>query len=703
MELLSPAGNYEAFKGAVNAGCDAVYLGGTRFGARAYADNFSDEEIIRAIRYAHLFDIKVYLTVNTLVKESEWQDVLDYIRPFYEAGLDGCIVQDIGLISVFPILFPEMECHVSTQGYATGKFAARFYKSFGSTRVVLARELSMDELKEVGQSEGVEVEAFVHGAMCYAYSGNCLFSSCLGGRSGNRGRCAGPCRLEYSVISNNKESKPGFYLSMKDQCAVELIPELSDNEIDSLKIEGRMKKPEYSAFVTSQYRKYIERYNKDPERFNVDHKDIEDLKHMYLRSEYGQGYYHRDKGKEMISVDSPAYNGNDDKLMESTKETYLRAERKRTVDLYFYEQVGENLILTATSDGISVTVEGPVAERAVNKAASSEDIRKQLVKLGDTSFKPGDITINSDDQSFIPVSVLNELRRNLIDKLENAILKDYKERIQTKAINKPVFSVDHDKEFIHKPIITVTLKEQADALSKVNGEFYTAVPVDLIGDFKGRSTENDFLLDLPLVMRDKDEAAITSAVKTCETNGFKGIICHNTEELGLSLSLGYKGFVILGPEIYAWNRESVKVLSEFSHAIMASYELTGQELMSLPDDLFVCVYGRMPLMNSANCIERTAFSCKKKEGSAFIGLKDRRGVTFPVRRNCDLCFNTIYNSVPTSLHREVNTGKIKKSCMVINFTNESASDVYSIADSFINGSPMPSGEYTRGYRQRGVE
>ena len=220
MELLSPAGNYKAFIGAINAGCDAVYLGGSKFGARAYADNFSDEEIIRAIKVAHLHDVKIYLTVNTLIKEREYKEVCDYIRPFYEAGLDACIVQDLGLISCFGTPFPNMECHISTQGFSTSIESVKMYKEMGAKRVVLARELSLDEIDYIKKNVDIELETFIHGAMCYSYSGQCLFSSCLGGRSGNRGRCAGPCRLPYSYLGNNKNSdalNEAFFLSMKDQ------------------------------------------------------------------------------------------------------------------------------------------------------------------------------------------------------------------------------------------------------------------------------------------------------------------------------------------------------------------------------------------------------------------------------------------------------------------------------------------------------
>ena len=247
VELLAPAGNTEAFYGAIHAGADAVYLGGNRFGARAYAENFSEEELVACIRYAHLFGRKVYLTVNTLVKESEFSEIYEYLEPYYRAGLDGVIIQDLGVFSFIRENFPGMELHGSTQMTITGEYGAEFLKEQGACRVVPARELSLKEIRRIKEATGMEIECFIHGAMCYCYSGQCLFSSILGGRSGNRGRCAQPCRLPYS----SKGQKECYPLSLKDMCTIESIPELLRAGIDSFKIEGRMKKAEYAAGVTA--------------------------------------------------------------------------------------------------------------------------------------------------------------------------------------------------------------------------------------------------------------------------------------------------------------------------------------------------------------------------------------------------------------------------------------------------------------------
>ncbi|MDE6064718.1 MAG: U32 family peptidase, partial [Lachnospiraceae bacterium] len=260
VELLAPAGNYEGFLGAVRAGADAVYLGGEKFGARAYADNFTGEEICRAISYAHLFGRKVYLTVNTLLKDTELSELPAYLEPFYEAGLDGVIVQDIGAFLLIRDTFPGLKLHVSTQMTVTGSHAAKKLKEMGADRIVPARELSLKEIEKLKQDTGLEMETFIHGAMCYCYSGQCLFSSILGGRSGNRGRCAQPCRLPYQIAEGGQQKKETYPLSLKDLCSISFLPKLIAAGIDSFKIEGRMKKPEYTAGVTAIYRKYIDLY-----------------------------------------------------------------------------------------------------------------------------------------------------------------------------------------------------------------------------------------------------------------------------------------------------------------------------------------------------------------------------------------------------------------------------------------------------------
>ncbi|MDE7198627.1 MAG: U32 family peptidase, partial [Lachnospiraceae bacterium] len=351
VELLAPAGNYNAFLGALNAGADAVYLGGDRFGARAYADNFDTKQVIRALHVAHFYGKKIYLTVNTLLKEREMETLSSYLAPFYEAGLDGVIVQDFGVFCYIREHFPGLPLHVSTQMTVTGVRGAALLKEQGACRIVPARELSLEEVRKIKEEAGVEVECFIHGAMCYCYSGQCLFSSILGGRSGNRGRCAQPCRLPYECYEGERRlSGSGYPLSLKDMCTLEYLPKLLAAGIDSFKIEGRMKRPEYAAGVTEIYRKYIDLYyKKGVASYQVDPVDLDRLRGLSIRSEIQTGYYERHNGKEMITFDAPGYSKGDEGVLAQIRERYIRDPEKMPVRMQATVKVGEPLQLRVTA------------------------------------------------------------------------------------------------------------------------------------------------------------------------------------------------------------------------------------------------------------------------------------------------------------------------------------------------------------------
>ena len=308
VEILSPAGSYESLKAAIAAGADAVYIGGSRFGARAFADNLQEDKLLEAIDYVHLHGRKIYLTVNTLLKEKELQEELyEYLLPYYRQGLDAVIVQDIGVLQFVKEHFPDLPIHASTQMTITNVLGAKMLEELGVERVVTARELQIDEVAEINRQTNVEIESFVHGALCYCYSGQCLYSSLIGGRSGNRGQCAQPCRLPYKV-GNDKDTQ--YIMSLKDMCTLEYIPELVEAGIYSFKIEGRMKKPEYVALVTAMYRKYLDIYLKKGKKgFRVEPKDREMLMDLYNRGGSHGGYYHTKNGREMLSLTRPNHAG----------------------------------------------------------------------------------------------------------------------------------------------------------------------------------------------------------------------------------------------------------------------------------------------------------------------------------------------------------------------------------------------------------
>ena len=443
VELLAPAGSYESFLGAIHAGADAVYLGGVKYGARAFAENFDEETLCRAIYYAHLFDRKVYLTLNTLMKQSELDEVEEFLMPFYNAGLDGVIVQDLGLMSFLKRTFPLLELHISTQMAVTGPYSVRMLREEGAVRVVPARELSLKEM-ELLKKEGLEIETFIHGAMCYCYSGQCFFSSFLGGRSGNRGKCAQSCRLPYQVNladkGISKVKKEEYPLSLKDMCSIELVPELIRAGIDSFKIEGRMKRPEYVAGVTAIYRKYIDLcYKNNLQSIKVEKQDWEALKSLYIRTDIQDGYYKRHNGKEMVTIHKPSYSGIDEEFAASIYERYVKQPLKAEVSGFVTLKKGQPAALQLMFKDQVVYLEGNVVDSAQKRPVSREDVEKQMNKTGNTDFVFSFLETDMDEDIFIPLKAINELRRQAFEELEQLLKQSVeavrKESIKTKQKN----------------------------------------------------------------------------------------------------------------------------------------------------------------------------------------------------------------------------------------------------------------------------
>lgn len=440
VELLAPAGSPQAFYGAVSAGADAVYLGGTKFGARAYAENFTEEELVACIRYGRLFGVKVYLTVNTLLKEQELEELPIYLKPLSEAGLKGVIVQDIGVLARIREAFPALELHASTQMTLCTSYGAELLKSLGVSRIVPARELSLSELTEMKRRTGLELETFIHGAMCYCYSGQCLFSSILGGRSGNRGRCAQPCRLPYRV--KNKTKEPCYPLSLKDMCTIDHIPALIEAGIDSFKIEGRMKKPEYAAGVTAIYRKYIDQYynlrdsqasevhqeKRDilqipQETLWVSHEDKEILSTLYVRSQLQDGYYFKKNGREMVTLTNPAYSGTDEELLERIHREYLQDRPRLGVDVEAEFLTGKPAkVILRRGESVGSAVGNPV-QSAKNQPVTEKNLRRQLGKLGESPFAVSEMRLQISRDAFYPLKEINELRRQAAKSLETTLWK----------------------------------------------------------------------------------------------------------------------------------------------------------------------------------------------------------------------------------------------------------------------------------------
>lgn len=757
VELLAPAGSKEAFYGAIHAGADAVYLGGSRFGARAYADNFTEEELISCIRYAHLWGRKVYLTVNTLVKEAEFQEIYDYLSPYYEAGLDGVIVQDIGVFAFIRENFPDMELHVSTQMTITGKYGAGLLQKMGACRVVPARELSLAEIVKMKEATGLEIECFIHGAMCYCYSGQCLFSSILGGRSGNRGRCAQPCRLPYKV-QNGKGMTPECYpLSLKDMCTVEHIPELIEAGIDSFKIEGRMKKPEYAAGVTAIYRKYIDNYYKAPHKpFKVSKEDLQKLSCLYIRSERQDGYYHKHNGREMVTLNQPSYSGSDEALLAEIRRTYLEERPKLMVAIYGSFMVGEAATVTFCFEDLSVTVTGDIVQQAQKQPISRENAEKQLKKLGDSIFKAESIEIVLDDQAFYPLKEINELRRKAVLELEDALIQrnqlpvcrklEYhaacKEAEESSACEKTKQFMPSESNTDKLPTVSIRTINQLDAVIKysaehgisrlyANGDLFfkhDSIPEKLreLANSNHNDCPTEIIISLPYILRDDDETYLEKLLKIAVENSdmITGFQVKCLEGIGFLKNRKYNGKIYADAGLYVWNKQTVKEWDSQIDGFCIPYELKTAEQRPLMEQNIPCekiFYGRIPMMITANCVARTTDVCRKtnkenqgsKKAPDMVKLIDRYQKQFPVVLNCEHCMNIIYNSVPLSLHKEwAQLHRLQpQMSMRLDFTVENAEDTYQILDYFnsilqdnVGGSKNPPyKDYTTGHEKRGVE
>lgn len=419
IELLAPAGSYESLAAAVNAGADAVYMGGTRFGARAYADNPEQDRFIDGIKYAHRYGAKVYMTVNTLFKPAEIHELAEYIKPYYCAGVDALIVQDLGAVKILRENYPDLPLHASTQMTAVNVYSANYLKRLGISRVVPARELSLAEIKKIKEESGIEVETFVHGALCYCYSGQCLMSSLIGGRSGNRGRCAQPCRLEYEIHGRTLP-----LLSLKDLCSIDIIPVLAEAGIDSFKIEGRMKSPRYTAGVTAVWRKYIDLYEKyGKENYRVDNEDRKMLSDLYDRGGFTEGYYHKHNGPAMMAWDERKDRfGMNEELYAYLDDRYINSIKKIPIKGVITIRQDRSIQLSAIADGHKpAAVKAGKPDKAKNRALTENDIRKQIEKTGGTCFEWKDLTVDTDGDSFVPMGALNEMRRTVLAALQEEI------------------------------------------------------------------------------------------------------------------------------------------------------------------------------------------------------------------------------------------------------------------------------------------
>lgn len=702
-ELLAPAGNLEILKGVIESGADAVYVGGSMFGARAYANNFTEEELLEAIDFAHLRGVKVYLTVNTLIKNSEFSKLYDYLLVYYKRGLDAVIVQDLGVVKAIHEYFPSMEIHTSTQMTVTGADGVRFLSQFGVTRVVMAREVSLAEMKRIHEETGMELEAFVHGALCYSYSGQCLFSSILGGRSGNRGRCAQPCRLPYTVEGKKDE----YILSLKDMCGIKALDKLHDAGVYSLKIEGRMKQLEYACGVVKYYRSYIDSMKP------VTDADYDRIKALGNRCGFTDRYYFDHNGSDMVTYVKPNFVSN---AAEPSPE-----KRKLSIEGELVLREGEPGSLTVKRGDVTYKASIEPVSAALKAPLDKKAAIDRINKTGDTDFEFSHIKAQIGENVFVPNGALNKLRRDAISGLCDKLLKKY---YRDDARYADISSMCELPEHVVKSDAThedgaVNAKDYTTICScMTRTQLDTLISYDCFDvfyldfDMYDRNTliqqfaddvkcltkrNKKVYLMLPTIFRADSSDYFVSIAKELDKVSFDGFVVKNYEELYLTENLFTGKKVILDHNMYTFNDVSKSAF--FEHGVSGDtvpLELNSREIMHRNNiGSQMIVYGYYPLMTTANCVHKNTKGCDKKQ--KLIYLKDRYNKSFAVCNNCKECYNTIYNSLPTMLIK--NISKLKEAgirSFRYSFTIETPKQIKAVMDDKV-------AEYTNGHYKRGVE
>lgn len=729
VELLAPAGSFESLTAAIAAGADAIYIGGNRFGARAYAENLDTEQMKEAIDYAHLHGVSIYLTVNTLLKEHEIDEVYEYLYPFYCQGLDAVIVQDLGVLSLIKENFPKIDIHASTQMTITGHYGAKTLKEMGASRIVTARELSLAEISKIHQNVDIEIESFVHGALCYGYSGQCLMSSLIGGRSGNRGRCAQTCRLAYDVkrdgeVLNTKKEQ--HLLSLKDLCTLDLLPDIIAAGVYSLKIEGRMKSPRYTAGVVSIYRKYLDLYEQaGRESYQVDQKDKEKLLDLFDRGGFTDGFYQKHSHRSMVALEAkPSFRRGNEELFYELDQRYVNGCRQQPVSGTIVMEADKEIVFRLTKDQVQVTALGPIPQLAQKRPLDEGQVRKQIEKTGSSPFFFEQLEIKIAGDLFVPVQQLNELRRNGIEKLQEMVLLPYRREAAKRT--KEQHKITAGKEPAKQLSIHVSLERKDMLEAVINHQDISEIYIDSIG-FEAKSwkaavgqchqakIKKKCFLVMPHIFRKEAEEYFNKELVSLKNAGFDGVVVRNIEEITFLKEQQMKLPMIFDYTLYSFNHYAKNTLNKFGAArLTLPLELNSREIGQLGgEDMELVAYGHLPMMVSASCIAKTAAGCRRKEEVLF--LKDRKGKEMPVKNNCRFCYNTIYNSSPLWLadQREL-VERIKPSSIRLSFTIESQAQVGAVLDSYSSvflhqGEPrklandFTRGDFTRGHLKRGVE
>ena len=690
VEILSPAGSYESLMAAIAAGADAVYIGGTKFGARAYADNLDEETMLKVIDYVHLHGRKIYLTVNTLLKEQELQrELYEYLLPYYRCGIDAVIVQDIGVLKFVKEHFPDLPIHASTQMTITDLLGAKFMEKQGVERIVTSREMHLDEIKEISENTDVEIESFVHGALCYCYSGQCLYSSMIGGRSGNRGQCAQPCRLPYKV-QGEREAK--YVLSLKDICTLEYIPELIEAGIYSFKIEGRMKKPEYVALLTAMYRKYVDLYlEKGKAAFKVDPKDKEKLMDLYNRGGSHGGYYHTQNGREMVSLERPNHagvpvlsvlhyhgetvparaiadiNAGDVIELPDRKENFtfanaIRKGQKVTFPTHKKQVFEQNAVLNRVrNESLLREIQDTIIKRKIK-----EKINGKLILSEGASAKLllyyGKILVEVNGE--VPQEALNQPMD--VARIEKQMRKTGNTEFEfetfevelTGRLFMPMQSLNELRrlgiEALEEKILSAYRRTNEQEGSLSSKEEAYSHKLEAFHVYVEELEQFEAVLEATCVKRIYvDSNGIDEIWKNPDTDCIIAKAHENGKEIYLAMPHIFRSKTRKKYEefysVYQFNRYAKHFWQEEQiESFTAPLELNYKELKDVGlQNSELVIYGYFPMMVSAQCVAKTTKGCRHEKGR--LTFTDRYQKEFTVKNHCDYCYNMIYNTAPVVL------------------------------------------------------
>ena len=694
LELLAPAGSPDAVIAAVQNGADAVYLGFGAHNARRGANNFTEEEFIKAVRYCHIRGCKVYVTLNTLIADREMDAALDLARKASEHGADALLVQDLGLVRVLRQAVPDLPLHASTQMSIHNLAGVEAAAELGCTRAVLSRELSLEQIREISRHASIETEVFVHGALCFCYSGQCYMSALIGRRSGNRGMCAQPCRLQYSMGGRNDE----YPLSLKDNCLVDHLRALEDAGVACVKIEGRMKRPEYVGVVTDVYARCI----RDERRPTAG--ETERLELAFSRQGFTQGYFLGRKGPDMLGTrtadDKPA-----EKLFAETRKAYGEGERRRVGVKFYVVMEADKPIRAAAEDvdGVRAVVSGPVPETALRASITEAGLAEQFSKTGGTPYYALDIQVKADGGLYLPASAVNDLRRRLITALKEARAKNPVRR----SLDPPPMPEGHDYRTdplrIYQVLSAAQLTPELAALEPD----WLYVPAEVIGDaperlepFRERGV--NIAVVLPRVVTGDQDLELEDLLRVAAENGVEDAVVGNLGHILLARKMGLRLRGDFGLNVF--NSHTVEMLRQAGmQSVTASFELRLAQIRDLAKtvDTEMIVYGRLPCMITEQCaIKNSAGRCNCHIPNQLI---DRRGSAFPVVRAFG-CRNEIYNAYKLYL-----ADKQDDYCTAglwgarLMFTTETPTECVAVAKSYLGRSDYKPNGLTRGLYYRGVE